>query len=181
MNCNGTPLRKEEERIDEPCSTKFTITKLGYTLVNIWSRLVELAFMLITKLLRFHLLSLNITNTPVFQEQEESGTFCQMRQLMPLLWWHLQASFNLWYWLTAFIYFLTAGQFARIFNLMELIKIYQVYTRAWRRLFVFASKSMIRLVNILEFFHCSLLGDTQGTHDIWNLFQLVVYHFQSLT
>ena len=41
----------------------------------------------------------------------------------------------------------------------QLIKIYQVYTRVWQRLFVFASKSMIRLVNILEFFHCSLFGD----------------------
>ena len=43
----------------------------------------------------------------------------------------------------------------------QLIKIHQVYTRVWQRLFVFASKSVIRLVNILEFFHCSLFGDTQ--------------------
>ena len=66
-----------------------------------------------------HLLSLIITNTPVFQEQGESGTFCQMRQLMPLLWWHLQAAFNLWCFYLFFIYLLTAGQFAKIFYLME--------------------------------------------------------------
>ena len=43
----------------------------------------------------------------------------------------------------------------------QLIKVYQVYTRAWRRLFIFASKSMIRLVNIIDVFPCSLFGDTQ--------------------
>ena len=32
-----------------------------------------------------HLFLLIITNTPVFQQQGESGTFCPMRQLMPLL------------------------------------------------------------------------------------------------
>ena len=43
----------------------------------------------------------------------------------------------------------------------QLIKVYQVYTRAWRRLFIFASKSMIRLVNIIDVFPCSLFGNTQ--------------------
>ena len=28
-NCNGTPLKKDERRIDHPCSIKSTMTKLG--------------------------------------------------------------------------------------------------------------------------------------------------------
>ena len=43
----------------------------------------------------------------------------------------------------------------------QLIKVDKGYSRAWRRLFIFASKSMIRLVNIIDVFPCSLFGDTQ--------------------